>query len=201
MTSKRGQNKEVCCEPQPSNVTDVLSTFWCPLFLILYTLWDVFCQIWPQAIVGAGSFWNYQSEVKTDSPEFLMILNNQHKVNQYVTLDFFLVTLKSAVHGEAHARAERLKNKLYGSTLNSNWAYGGKIPLNLRPNFAHPLFALHFLESSFHVVNISLIFYNVESVLAAEIDISVNEWSEETSWRTGAERKNTFNTFTRLKNP
>ena len=28
--------------------------------------------------------------------------------------------LKSAVHGEAHARAERLKNKLYGSTLNSN---------------------------------------------------------------------------------
>jgi len=35
--------------------------------------------IWPQAIVGAGSFWNYQSEVKPDSPEFLMILNNQHK--------------------------------------------------------------------------------------------------------------------------
>ena len=35
--------------------------------------------------------------------------------------------LKSAVHGEVHARAERLKNKLYGSTLNSNGAYGGKI--------------------------------------------------------------------------
>ena len=30
------------------------------------------------------------------------------------------VRLKSAVHGEAHARAERLINKLYGSTLNSN---------------------------------------------------------------------------------
>ena len=28
--------------------------------------------------------------------------------------------LKSAVHGEAHARAERLKNKLYGSTVYSN---------------------------------------------------------------------------------
>ena len=28
--------------------------------------------------------------------------------------------LKSAVHGEAHARAEGLKNKLYGSTPNSN---------------------------------------------------------------------------------
>ena len=28
--------------------------------------------------------------------------------------------LKSAVHGKAHARAERLKNKLYGSKLNSN---------------------------------------------------------------------------------
>ena len=49
-----------------------------------------------------------------------MILNNQHKVSQSVTLDFFLVALKSAVHGEAHARAERLKNKLYGWTLNSN---------------------------------------------------------------------------------
>ena len=36
-------------------------------------------------------------------------------------------SFKSAVHGEAHARAERLKNKLYGSTLNSNRAYGGKI--------------------------------------------------------------------------
>ena len=38
---------------------------------------------------------------------------------------FFI--LKSAVHGEAHARAERLKNKLYGSTLNSNRAYGERI--------------------------------------------------------------------------
>ena len=41
-----------------------------------------------------------------------------------------MYNLKSAVYGEAHARAERLKNKLYGSTLNSNWAYGGKIRWN-----------------------------------------------------------------------
>lgn len=35
--------------------------------------------IWPGAIVGAGSFWNYQSGLKPDSQEFLMILNTQHK--------------------------------------------------------------------------------------------------------------------------
>ena len=45
----------------------------------------------------------------------------------YVTLQMVSVSLKSAVHEEAHARAERLKNKLYGLTLNSNRAYGGKI--------------------------------------------------------------------------
>ena len=39
------------------------------------------------------------------------LLNKAFKLLRY---------LKSAVHGEAHARAEWLKNKLYGSTLNSN---------------------------------------------------------------------------------
>ena len=35
--------------------------------------------------------------------------------------------LKAGFHGQAHARADRLKNKLYGSTLYSMRAYGGTI--------------------------------------------------------------------------
>ena len=35
--------------------------------------------------------------------------------------------LKAEFHGQAHARADRLKNKLYGSTLNSKRACGGTI--------------------------------------------------------------------------
>lgn len=35
--------------------------------------------IWPKAIVGAGSFWNYRPDIKPNSPEFLTILNVQRK--------------------------------------------------------------------------------------------------------------------------
>ena len=38
-------------------------------------------QIWPSAIVEAGSFWNYQSKLTPDSKEFVMIINTQHKVS------------------------------------------------------------------------------------------------------------------------
>ena len=42
-------------------------------------------QIWPSAmIVGAGSFWNYQSKLTPDSKEFLMMIDTQHKVSLYV---------------------------------------------------------------------------------------------------------------------
>ena len=41
-------------------------------------------QIWPSAIVGAGSFWNYQSKVTPDSKEFAMMIDPQRKVNRYV---------------------------------------------------------------------------------------------------------------------
>ena len=35
-------------------------------------------QIWPSAIVGAGSFWNYQSKLTPDRKEFAMMINTQH---------------------------------------------------------------------------------------------------------------------------
>ena len=38
-----------------------------------------------------------------------------------------VLNLKAEFHGQAHARADRLKNKLYGSTLNSMRACGGTI--------------------------------------------------------------------------
>ena len=41
-------------------------------------------QIWPSAIVGAGSFWNYQSKLTPDSKEFAMVIDTQHKVSRYV---------------------------------------------------------------------------------------------------------------------
>ena len=41
-------------------------------------------QIWPSAIVGAGSFWNYQSKLTPDSKEFAMVIDTQHKVSHYV---------------------------------------------------------------------------------------------------------------------
>ena len=41
-------------------------------------------QIWPSAIVGAGSFWNYQSKLTPDSKEFAMMVDTQHKVSRYV---------------------------------------------------------------------------------------------------------------------
>ena len=41
-------------------------------------------QIWPSAIVGAGSFWNYQSKVTPDSKEFAMMIDTQRKVSRYV---------------------------------------------------------------------------------------------------------------------
>ena len=52
-----------------------------------------------------------------------MIDNMEVMTNNYCRLFYRLTSvwsLKSAVHGEAHARAEGLKNKLYGSTLNAN---------------------------------------------------------------------------------
>lgn len=45
-------------------------------------MFDYFFQIWPRAIVGAGSFWNYQADLKPDSPEFQMRVDSQHKVCQ-----------------------------------------------------------------------------------------------------------------------
>ena len=43
-------------------------------------------QIWPSAmIVGAGSFWNYQSKLTPDSKEFAMVIDAQHKVSRYVS--------------------------------------------------------------------------------------------------------------------
>ena len=41
-------------------------------------------QIWPSTIVGAGSFWNYQSKVTPDSKEFAMMIDTQRKVSLYV---------------------------------------------------------------------------------------------------------------------
>ena len=41
-------------------------------------------QIWPSAIVGAGSFWNYQSKLTPDSKEFATMIDTQHKVSRYV---------------------------------------------------------------------------------------------------------------------
>ena len=41
-------------------------------------------QIWPSAIVGAGSFWNYQSKVTPDSKEFAMMIDTQRKVSRFV---------------------------------------------------------------------------------------------------------------------
>ena len=41
-------------------------------------------QIWPSAIVGAGSFWNYQSKLTPDSREFAVMIDTQHKVSRYV---------------------------------------------------------------------------------------------------------------------
>ena len=38
-----------------------------------------------------------------------------------------IICFKADVHGQAHARADQLKNKLYGSTLNSMRACGGAI--------------------------------------------------------------------------
>ena len=46
-----------------------------------YNTTQIKFQIWPKAIVGAGSFWNYRPDIKPNSPEFLAILNVQHKVS------------------------------------------------------------------------------------------------------------------------
>ena len=46
-----------------------------------YNTSEIQFQIWPKAIVGAGSFWNYRPDIKPNSPEFLTILNAQHKVS------------------------------------------------------------------------------------------------------------------------
>ena len=41
-------------------------------------------QIWPSAIVGAGSFWNYQSNLAPYSKEFVMMIDTEHKVSRFV---------------------------------------------------------------------------------------------------------------------
>ena len=50
----------------------------------IYTNETINFQIWPSAIVGAGSFWNYQSKLTPDSKEFAMMIDTQHKVSRYV---------------------------------------------------------------------------------------------------------------------
>ena len=56
-----------------------------PVFITLgrYYMYMKF-QIWSSAIVGAGSFWNYQSKLTPDSKEFAMMIDTQHKVSRYV---------------------------------------------------------------------------------------------------------------------
>ena len=51
---------------------------------LIYTNETIKFQIWPSAIVGAGSFWNYQSKLTPDSKEFAMMVDTQHKVSRYV---------------------------------------------------------------------------------------------------------------------
>ena len=50
----------------------------------IYTNETINLQIWPSAIVGARSFWNYQSKLTPDSKEFAMMIDTQHKVSCYV---------------------------------------------------------------------------------------------------------------------
>ena len=50
----------------------------------IYTNETIKFQIWPSAIVGGGSFWNYQSKLTPDSKEFAMMIDTQHKVSRYV---------------------------------------------------------------------------------------------------------------------
>ena len=52
----------------------------------IYTNETINFQIWPSAIVGAGSFWNYQSKLTPDSKEFAMVIDTQHKVSRYVII-------------------------------------------------------------------------------------------------------------------
>ena len=54
-----------------------------PIYEYIYNIYMKF-QIWPSAIVGAGSFWNYQSKLTPDSKEFAMMIDTQHKVSRYV---------------------------------------------------------------------------------------------------------------------
>ena len=54
-----------------------------PIYEYIYNIYMKF-QIRPSAIVGAGSFWNYQSELTPDSKEFTMMIDTQHKVSRYV---------------------------------------------------------------------------------------------------------------------
>ena len=52
----------------------------------MYTNETINFQIWPSGIVGAGSFWNYQSKLTPDSKEFAMVIDTQHKVSRYVII-------------------------------------------------------------------------------------------------------------------
>lgn len=66
-------------------------------------------QIWPRAIVGAGSFWNYQSKLTPDSEEFAMMIDTQHKVSRHFR--FIVVTLPSLklATGKVTAKLKEIK--------------------------------------------------------------------------------------------
>ena len=64
-------------------------------FLLCFTAWNLYVgghryangimqfKILPSAIVGAGSFWNYQSKLTPDSKEFAMMIDTQRKVSRF----------------------------------------------------------------------------------------------------------------------
>ena len=55
-----------------------------PLKLTYHNRISVCCysspQIWPRGIVGAGPFWNYQSELDSESAEFKLRYQQQQRV-------------------------------------------------------------------------------------------------------------------------
>ena len=90
----------------------------------IYTNETINFQIWPSAIVGAGSFWNYQSKLTPDSKEFAMVIDTQHKMSRYVR---FLLTLQLPEKlGKAN---ESRRKKLTVHALTWLFASGSKTSL------------------------------------------------------------------------
>jgi len=83
------------------------------------------CDVCQQLCKCDGDSCNFEF-FNSDCPELVETETKDRTVTEeqmamlLSKLDYLKRALKSAVHGEAHARAEWLKNKLYGSTLNSN---------------------------------------------------------------------------------